>query len=42
MRLAILTLPPHRPPPLLKFGPPEIDFFDVSDDLEQKYIYFLV
>ena len=34
---AILILPPHRSPLLLKFGcPPEIDVFDVSDDLEQK------
>ena len=33
--LAILTLPPHRPP--LKNGPlPKINFFDVSDDFEQK------
>ena len=31
------TPPPPRPPPLPNFGPsPEIDFFDVSDDLEQK------
>ena len=38
--LAILTLPPHRPPPLLKFGPlPEINFFGVSDDLEEKKLY---
>ena len=47
-RPAILTLPPHRPtnprsPPLLKFGPPpEIDFFDVSDDLERKKKLFFV
>ena len=28
-------------PPLLKFGPPtEIDFFDVSDDLDQKKNFF--
>ena len=35
--MAILTYTPHRPP-LLGFGPPppEIDFFDVLDDLEQK------
>ena len=37
---AILTLPPHRPSPLLKLGPPpEIDFFDVSDDLEHKFFF---
>ena len=30
---AILTLAPHRPHPPLS---PEIDFFDVSDDLERK------
>ena len=29
--------------PPLKFGlPPEIDFFEVSDDLEQEEISFLV
>ena len=34
---AILTYTPYRPPPLLNFGThPEINFFDVSDDLEQK------
>ena len=27
---------PYRPPSLLKFGPPEIEFFAVSDDFEQK------
>ena len=31
-----------HPPPQF-WTPPEIDFFDVSDDLEQKiYIFFLV
>ena len=27
---------PTYGPPFLKFEPPKIDFFDVSDDLEQK------
>ena len=39
---AILTLPPHRPspPPFSNLDPPEIDFFDVSDDFEQGKEYF--
>ena len=36
--LAILTRPPHKPPPSI-LDPPQkkkIGFFDVSDDLKQK------
>ena len=48
--MAIMNIPPHRPPPPpLDFGPPQkkfpfskTDFLDVSDDFKQKKDIFLV
>ena len=41
--LALRPEGPHRPPPSSVLDPPpEIDFFDVSDDLEQKKKFFFL
>ena len=38
---ALLMGPPYRPPRHKIWIPPEIDFFYVSDDFEQKNIIFV-
>ena len=39
--IGYFSLTASQAPPFLKFGPsPEIDFFDVSDDFEQKNKYY--
>ena len=41
--LAILTLPPHRPPTPYRFwSPPKIGFLNVSDDFEQKKKNYII